>query len=70
MVLQVTVYFTELASEKDGEAVKLVDRVGDIEWLINKYEIDGSASVKLDISLDTPIIIIPRTSISKELVYI
>lgn len=55
-----------LASPQTEEAIKLVDRVGDFEWLIQKYEIDGSSAIKLDLSLDTPIIIVPRNSISKE----
>lgn len=57
-----------LASPHTEEAVKLVDKVGDFEWLIQKYEIDGATAVKLDLSLDTPIIIIPKNSNSKEFV--
>lgn len=61
-------YFMELASPHTEEAIKLIDKVGDFEWLIQKYEIDGSTAVKLDLSLDTPIIIVPANSNSKELV--
>lgn len=61
-------YFMELASPHTEEAIKLVDKVGGFEWLIQKCEIDGAASLKLDLTLDTPIIIVPRNSISKELV--
>ena len=57
-----------LATPHTEEAVKLVDKVGDFEWLIQKYEIDGAAAVKLDLSLDTPIIIVPKNSNSKEFV--
>lgn len=57
-----------LATPHTEEAVKLVDKVGDFEWLIQKYEIDGATAVKLDLSLDTPIIIVPKNSNSKEFV--
>lgn len=71
--LQMTAYFMELATPHTAtlhteEAIKLVDKVGGIEWLIQKYEIDGATAIKLDLSLDTPIIVIPRNSLSKELV--
>lgn len=66
---QITAYFMDLATPHTEEAIKLVDKVGGIEWLIQKYEIDGATAVKLDLSLDTPIIIIPRNSMSKELVH-
>ncbi|XP_042516642.1 uncharacterized protein LOC122090931 isoform X2 [Macadamia integrifolia] len=65
-VQEITSYFMELATPHSEEAIKLVDKVGDFEWLIQKYEIDGSSALKLDISLDTPIIIIPRDSKSKD----
>lgn len=57
-----------LATPHTEEAVKLVDKVGDFEWLIQKYEIDGAAALKLDLSLDTPIIIVPKNSNSNEFV--
>lgn len=62
------VYFMELASPHTEEAIKLVDKVGGFEWLIQKYEIDGATALKLDLTLDTPIIVVPRNSICKELV--
>lgn len=58
----------ELASPHTEEAIKLVDKVGGFEWLIQKYEIDGATAVKLDLSLDTPIIIVPMNSMSNEFV--
>lgn len=58
----------ELAPPHTEDAIKLVDKVGGIEWLIQKYEIDGAPAIKLDLSLDTPLIIIPKNSISKEYV--
>ncbi|XP_052204938.1 uncharacterized protein LOC127809843 isoform X2 [Diospyros lotus] len=65
-VQEIFAYFMELATPHTEEAIKLVDKVGDIEWLINKYEVDGSLALKLDLSLDTPIIIVPRNSTSKD----
>ncbi|XAR56952.1 hypothetical protein NMG60_11024929 [Bertholletia excelsa] len=65
-VQEITAYFMELATPHTGEAIKLVDKVGGFEWLIHKYEIDGSTAVKLDLSLDTPTIIVPRNSMSKD----
>jgi len=61
-------YFMELASPHSDEAIKLVDKVGGFEWFIQKYEMDGATALKLDLALDTPIIIVPRNSTSKELV--
>ncbi|XP_062178337.1 uncharacterized protein LOC133883124 isoform X2 [Alnus glutinosa] len=67
-VQEITAYFMELATPHTEEAIKLVDKVGDFEWLIQKYEIDGAAALKLDLSLDTPMIIIPRNSTSKDFI--
>lgn len=58
----------ELATPRTEEAIKFVDKVGGIEWLIQKYEVDGASAIKLDLALDSPIIIVPRNSLSKELV--
>lgn len=66
--MQITTYFMELAPPHTEDAIKLVDKVGGIEWLIQKYEIDGAPAIKLDLSLDTPLIIIPKNSTSKEYV--
>nr|GLL48492.1 uncharacterized protein LOC109169879 [Ipomoea trifida] len=65
-VQEITAYFMGLAAPHTEEAIKLVDKVGGIEWLIEKYEIDGASAVKLDLSLDTPLIIVPRNSTSEE----
>lgn len=67
-VQEITVYFMELATPHTEEAIKLVDKVGGFEWLIQKYEIDGATALKLDLSLDTPIIIVPRNSTSKDFI--
>ncbi|KAF3669670.1 hypothetical protein FXO38_07472 [Capsicum annuum] len=65
-VQEITAYFMELATPHTEEAIKLVDKVGGIEWLIQKYEIDGSSAIKLDLSLDNPLIIVPRNSRSED----
>ena len=65
-LLQIMMYFMELASPNTDEAIKLVDKVGGFEWFIQKYEMDGATALKLDLALDTPIIIVPRNSTSKE----
>ncbi|KAJ6689863.1 hypothetical protein OIU85_006185 [Salix viminalis] len=67
-VQEITAYFMELATPNTEESIKLVDKVGGFEWLIQKYEIDGATALKLDLSLDTPIIIVPRNSMSKEFI--
>lgn len=59
----------ELATPHTEEAINLVDKVGGLEWLIHKSEIEGSPALKLDLFLNTPIIIVPRTSVSKKCVY-
>ncbi|KAI4335042.1 hypothetical protein L6164_013726 [Bauhinia variegata] len=67
-VQEITVYFMELASPHTEEAIELVDKVGGFEWLIQKYEIDGATALKLDLALDTPTIIVPRNSTSKDFI--
>ncbi|KAJ3675683.1 hypothetical protein LUZ60_004725 [Juncus effusus] len=65
-VQEFTSYFMELASPHTEEAIKLFDKVGGFKGLVQKYEIDGATAVKLDLSLDTPIIIVPKDSHSKD----
>ncbi|XP_075085926.1 uncharacterized protein LOC107782497 [Nicotiana tabacum] len=65
-VQEITAYFMELATPHTEDAIKLVDKVGGIEWLIQKYEVDGASAIKLDLSLDTPLIIVPRNSRSED----
>lgn len=67
-MLQISAYFVGLAAPNSEEAIKFVDKVGGFEWLIKKYEMDGSAAMKLDLSLETPIIVVPGSSSSKELI--
>jgi hypothetical protein len=63
---QVTAYFVALATPQTTQVVSVVDKVGGIEKLIQQSDIGGSTAVKLDFSLDTPIIIMPRCSDSQE----
>ncbi|CAH2036004.1 unnamed protein product [Thlaspi arvense] len=65
-VQEVTAYFMGLATPHSEEVIKLVDKVGGFEWLIQKYEMDGATALKLDLSLDTPIIVVPKDSLSKD----
>ncbi|KAF6156507.1 hypothetical protein GIB67_011308 [Kingdonia uniflora] len=65
-VQEVTMYFMELATPDTEEAIEFVDKVGGFEWLIKKYEIEGASALKLDLSLDTPIIIVPKNSMSND----
>ncbi|KAI4344734.1 hypothetical protein L6164_011925 [Bauhinia variegata] len=67
-VQEITVYFMELASPHTEEAIKLVDKVGGFEWLIQKNEIDGATALKLDLALETPAIIVPSNSTSKDFI--
>ncbi|KAK1391161.1 hypothetical protein POM88_019339 [Heracleum sosnowskyi] len=66
MNLQITAYFMGLATPHTEEVVNNVDKVGGFEWLIEKNEIDGGSALKPDLLLDTPIIIVPRNSMSRE----
>eukprot|EP01018_Ginkgo_biloba_P025446 Gb_15429 [translate_table: standard] len=65
-IQEITAYFTGLATPQAQQAIQVVDKVGGIEWLIQQSEIDGAPAIKLDVSLDTPIIIMPRNSMSKD----
>ncbi|WOH07393.1 hypothetical protein DCAR_0726823 [Daucus carota subsp. sativus] len=67
-VQEISAYFMGLATPHTEEVVKYVDKVGGFEWLIEKNEIDGGSALKLDLSLDTPIIIVPRNSMSKDFI--
>ncbi len=63
---QITTYLVALATPEAPHVVTVVDRVGGIEKLIQQADIRGASPVKLDFSLDTPIIIVPRCSNSRE----
>ncbi|CAH1433633.1 unnamed protein product [Lactuca virosa] len=61
-MLHLLTYLVALVPLVSEEAIKFVDKVGGFEWLIKKYEMDGAAAMKLDLSLETPIIVVPRDS--------
>ncbi|XP_035834787.1 uncharacterized protein LOC110887015 isoform X3 [Helianthus annuus] len=65
-IQELSAYFVALAAPNTEEAMKFVDKVGGFEWLIQKYEMEGSAAVKLNLSLETPIIVIPQNSSGKD----
>jgi hypothetical protein len=60
--LQITAYFVALATLRSSQVVSVVDKFGGTEKLIQQSDMGGSPAVKLDLSLDTPIIIMPRCS--------
>jgi vacuolar protein sorting-associated protein 13A/C len=56
-----------LIPPSSGEVLmKLKDRVTDVEKLFTQLEIEGQPSLKIDMSLIKPIIIMPRSSHSTE----
>jgi len=65
-IQEFTSYFMELGTPHTEEAIKFIDKVGGFEWLIQKYEMDGASAIKLDLSLETPIIIVPKNSQSED----
>lgn len=64
--LQLTAYFMGLVPQSSGYMMKLKDRASDYEKLFSQSEIQGQPSIKLDISLTKPVIIMPRGTHSKE----
>ncbi|XP_047948182.1 uncharacterized protein LOC125194160 isoform X1 [Salvia hispanica] len=67
-VQEITAYLMELAPPRPEEAIKLVDKVAGIEWLIQKYEVDGAAAIKFNLLLDNPIILVPRNSLTRDFI--
>ncbi|KAG9446693.1 hypothetical protein H6P81_012821 [Aristolochia fimbriata] len=65
-VQEITAYFMELATPHTEDVIKFVDKVGGFEWLIQGYEIEGASALKLDLYLETPTIVVPRNSSSKD----
>jgi vacuolar protein sorting-associated protein 13A/C len=67
VLVQVLAYGMGLIPPSSGEVlVKLKDRVTDVEKLFTQSEIEGQPSLKIDLSLMKPIIIMPRSSHSTE----
>ncbi|KAI3512412.1 hypothetical protein L1887_19727 [Cichorium endivia] len=65
-IQELLTYVLALVPPNSEEAIKFVDKAGGFEWLIKKYEMDGGAAIKLDLSLETPIIVVPRNSHNKD----
>ena len=65
---QLTAYFMGLVASGSQQAVvSVVDAAaGGIERLIQQSELNGSPGVKLDVSMDAPVLIMPRNSTSSE----
>jgi vacuolar protein sorting-associated protein 13A/C len=67
VLVQVLAYGMGLIPPSSGEVlVKLKDLVTDVEKLFTQLEIEGQPSLKIDLSLMQPIIIMPRSSDSTE----
>jgi hypothetical protein len=62
---QIIAYFYALATPQVQQVITVVDRVGGTEKLIQQSDMDGLPALKLNVSLDTPIIIMPRNSQSE-----
>jgi vacuolar protein sorting-associated protein 13A/C len=66
-IQEVLAYGMGLIPPSSGEVlVKLKDRVTDVEKLFTQSEIEGQPSLKIDLSLMKPIIIMPRSSHSTD----
>eukprot|EP00250_Pteridium_aquilinum_P021886 c25256_g1_i1 orf=924-13886(-) len=65
-IQEVVAYFTALSAPNSQQLTRVVDKVGGIEKLVPQSDIDGSPALKLNIFLETPIIIMPGCSASKD----
>ncbi|KAG0604101.1 hypothetical protein M758_10G145000 [Ceratodon purpureus] len=65
-IQELTAYFMGLVPQSSGYMMKLKDRASDYEKLFSQSEIQGQPSIKLDISLSKPVIIMPRGTHSKD----
>ncbi|CAM6102066.1 unnamed protein product [Calypogeia fissa] len=65
-IQEITAYFYALATPQVQQVIMVVDKVGGIEKLVQQSDMEGAPAVKLNVSLDTPIIIMPRNSQSQE----
>jgi hypothetical protein len=63
---QITAYFMGLVPQSSGYVMKLKDRATNYEKLFTQSEIEGSPSLKMDLALSNPIIIMPRATYSNE----
>ncbi|KAL3679175.1 hypothetical protein R1sor_022131 [Riccia sorocarpa] len=68
-IQEIQAYFFALATPHVQQVITVVDKVGGIEKLIQQSDIEGGPAIKLDLSFDTPIIIMPRNSESHEFMH-
>ena len=65
--LQFFSYFGGLAAPGGKQAVvRVVDAVGGFERRIQQWEVAGSAGIHLNVDLDAPVLVMPRTTDSME----
>ncbi|KAI5061209.1 hypothetical protein GOP47_0023714 [Adiantum capillus-veneris] len=65
-IQEVIAYFTALSAPHTQHFTRVVDKVAGIERLVPQSDIDGLPALKLNVSLKTPIIIVPGDSASKD----
>ncbi|MCO5593425.1 hypothetical protein L7F22_047439 [Adiantum nelumboides] len=65
-IQEVIAYFTALSAPHTQHFTRVVDKVGGIEKLVPQSDIDGLPALKLNVYLETPIIIVPGDSASKD----
>lgn len=65
MTIQLSTYFMALSSASSQQSLVRV-AVGGIESFIQQSEITGSTGIRFDISMDAPVIVMPRNSTSLE----
>ncbi|KAL2613699.1 hypothetical protein R1flu_025391 [Riccia fluitans] len=68
-IQEIQAYFYALATPQVQQVITVVDKVGGIEKLIQQSDIEGGPAIKLNLSFDTPIIIMPRNSGSHEFMH-
>ncbi|CAM6084054.1 unnamed protein product [Calypogeia fissa] len=65
-VQEILNYFMGLVPKNSGYVVKLKDRVTDVEKFFDQSEIEGQPAMKLGLSLNKPVIIMPRSTASTD----
>jgi hypothetical protein len=65
-IQEITAYFMGLVPQSSGYVMKLKDRATNYEKLFTQSQIEGSPSLKMDLALSNPIIIMPRATYSKD----
>ncbi|XP_024542530.1 uncharacterized protein LOC9648284 isoform X1 [Selaginella moellendorffii] len=65
-IQEVAAYFYALASPQTQQIITVFDAAGGTEKIMQQADMDGAPALRLNLSMDTPIIIMPRSSSSKE----